>query len=97
MQEIFLSPITIPQLDKLIQDAVKKVYDHRESESGVIPSKEELLDVNQVAELLHTTPQNIHAKKRTGQIPFVRFGGRILFKRSEVIESLKSIRIHKGQ
>lgn len=58
--------------------------------------REELLNVYQVAELLNTTPQNIYAKKRAGQIPFVRFGGRILFKRSEVIDSLKSIRINKG-
>lgn len=57
--------------------------------------REELLDVHQVAELLHTTPQNVHAKKRAGQLPFVRFGGRILFKRSEVIESLKSVKIQK--
>ncbi len=52
--------------------------------------EEELLTTRQVAELLHTTVQNVHAKKKEGKIPFVRLGAKVLFKKSEVIASLKS-------
>ena len=93
MKEFFFSPITLDQLESVVSKVVTKAI--REQPNQIIESQEELLDVHQVAQLLHTTPQNIHAKKRAGQIPFVRFGGRILFKRSEVIESLKSIRVGK--
>ena len=93
-QQIILNGLTVGQfLDRLeqrIKDQLESIQKRQQEEP------EQLLTVQQVAELLQTTPQNIHAKKRAGKIPFVRFGGRILFKRSEVIASLPSVRIDKA-
>ena len=87
--------LTLSQILGLVKEEVKLTVMQilNDPENFPIQEQEELLDIHQVADLLKTTPQNVHAKKRAGQIPFVRFGGRILFKRTEVIESLKSIRI----
>ncbi|MCI4671979.1 MAG: helix-turn-helix domain-containing protein [Bacteroidia bacterium] len=89
--------LTLSEILGLIKEEVKATVSKilKDPENFIQPEEEQLLDINQVAELLKTTPQNIHAKKAKGQIPFVRFGGRVLFKRSEVIASLKSIRAHR--
>lgn len=96
-KQVFFS-IPLSEVEELQREWIRQELE-RFFEDHQIPnhkySPDELLDVGQVAELLHTTKQNIHAKKREGKLPFVRFGGRILFKRSEVIDSLKSIQIQK--
>lgn len=91
---IILIPIPLDQFWAQLDTKLDKKFANLDTSQS--EEREELLNVYQVAELLNTTPQNIHAKKRAGKIPFVRFGGRILFKRLEVIESLKSIRIGKS-
>lgn len=93
-QEIVI--LTLAQVVGLVNEQVKLTVTKILNDPGNFPyqEQEELLDIHQVAELLKTTTQNVHAKKRAGQIPFVRFGGRVLFKKSEVIASLKSIRIN---
>lgn len=93
-QQIILQGLTVSQF---LEQIDQRILSHLENFPGPVQAEsEEILDVNQVAELLHTTPQNIHAKKRAGQIPFSRFGGRVLFKKSEVLASLPSIRIQKS-
>ena len=81
--------VVIPQ-EELIKIMDELFARHIQSlPQPTIEEKEELLSTKQVAELLHTTVQNIHAKKKEGKIPFVRLGGKVLFKKSEVIASLK--------
>ena len=98
-ENLRLIVLTTSEASAIIKDEVRKVVQQLLEESTPSPSyeQEELLNVNEVAALLKTTPQNVHAKKRNGQIPFVRLGGRILFKRSEVIASLASIRIRSSK
>lgn len=93
-QQIFLNGLTISQFFDRLDQRIKTHLENVPASTQAEP--EQLLSVQQVAELLQTTPQNIHAKKRAGKLPFVRFGGRILFKRSEVIASLPSVRIDKA-
>lgn len=97
-QILFSIPLT--EVEELQREWIRQELERFFEENQILNSgnsREELLNVHQVAELLHTTPQNIHAKKREGKIPFIRFGGKILFKRSEVIDSLKSINIKKAR
>lgn len=48
------------------------------------------IKIDQLAKELGVTRQTIHNKKRTGEIPFHRLGGRVYFFRSEVFEVLKA-------
>lgn len=48
----------------------------------------ELLDVRQAAELLRMTPQAVYKAASRGTIPSTRLGGRLRFRRSELLASL---------
>lgn len=61
-------------------------------DAHVNPPKEEdeLLSIEEVANLLGVSKVTIHHRKRMGKIPFYRSGRRIYFKKSEVLASLQS-------
>lgn len=88
--------LTLPQLQGIIQDTTRTAIEHYSSHQPPVQEPEQLLTVKECADLLKTTIQNIHAKKRNGQLPFVRMGGRVYFKRNEVMNSLKTIHIRKS-
>ncbi|MDW3651021.1 MAG: helix-turn-helix domain-containing protein [Bacteroidia bacterium] len=91
MEKVSFTQFSEQELRDIFRQEIERYFEDHPI-PGQLPL-EELLNVKQVAELLQTTPQNIHAKKREGKIPFIRFGGRVLFKRSEVLNSLPVIQI----
>ena len=50
-----------------------------------------ILKVNEVAELLGMSPQNVRVLVYRGRLPARRLGGRLVFIRSELEEALKKL------
>jgi excisionase family DNA binding protein len=59
------------------------------SEPLPISKEEKPIRIDELAKELGVTRQTIHNKKRKGEIPFHRLGGRIYFFRSEVYRALR--------
>ena len=51
--------------------------------------QEELLTPEEAAKFLKCSPETIHNWKKSGKLNYYRIGGRIYFKKSEIINSLK--------
>ncbi|MCI4669126.1 MAG: helix-turn-helix domain-containing protein [Bacteroidia bacterium] len=91
MKNFILNGLTVEELKELIEEVMDEKLPILPKTQ--IQDQEDILDVQGVAKLLHTTPQNIHAKKRAGKIPFFRFGSRILFRKSEVLDAFPSVNV----
>lgn len=91
MERIIFTQLSVDELREIIAQELERYFtDH----PIIQPEPEEILNVAQVAELLHTTPQNIYAKRKAGKLPYLRFGGKVLFKRSEILGALTAIPQH---
>ena len=74
---------TAEELKQLIQETVsiemKKVFDEIKPD--------DLLDIIQVADIFGVSKKTIHVWKKEGIIPFHKYGGKLRFKRSEIMEA----------
>lgn len=55
----------------------------------------QLLKRSDLAKMFGVSLVTIHAWMNAGNLPFHRIGGRVFFKRDEVMESLKKIKLRK--
>jgi excisionase family DNA binding protein len=92
MQNVILTPISIDQLESIINDAVK----HGIEQANAIPSvSQKLLTRKQVCELLSITPPTLHEWTRNGTITAYKVGTRIRYKESEVAHTLQRVQLTK--
>lgn len=90
MNKILFIDLEPDELRALIKDSIFEALEKQPISS--LPQQsdsDELLRLNQVAELLQVSKVTIHNWKRTGKLPFHRISNKIFFKKSEVISSLK--------
>lgn len=88
-KHIILNGITAKELLDQVEARFKKAleeYPIKETRE----EKEEFFTVAQLAKFLHTSQPNIYAKIKDEKLPVTRFGSRILFKKSEILETLQS-------
>ena len=78
-----LSPINI---DELATAVAEKLKGHAPAEAPATATDDEMLTVKEVAKLLGVSLVSIHAWKKDGKIKFYRYGSRIRFKKSEVLQ-----------
>ena len=86
MGTIFHS-LTPNEFKELISNAVLEVVEkiNRPNQQ----TEDQLLRLNDLANLLNVSKVTIHNWKKSGLIPFYRMSNKIYFKKNEVIESLK--------
>ncbi|MFH1049439.1 MAG: helix-turn-helix domain-containing protein [bacterium] len=72
-----------------------------ELEKYLLPkSNDELITVNEVKKLFGPkgiSRQTVQVWMKTGKIPYYRISGRLFFKKSEVLESVKRVQIRSGR
>lgn len=64
-------------------------------EDGVLTLPAEVMTVTEVAEYLRINPQTVYRKAKAGELPAVRIGRAIRFRRSELENWFKSHEIKK--
>ncbi len=88
MQNILLSPITLDELETRLVARFKSEF----LSTPAIPPKEtqeDFLTVKQVSNLLGVSLVTIHKWKKDGKLKFHRFGTRIRFQKSEILNNEK--------
>ncbi|MEM7104871.1 MAG: helix-turn-helix domain-containing protein [Bacteroidota bacterium] len=76
---------TEEELREIIADCVRG-----QLKSLIPKEEEELLTVNEVADLFGVTAVTIHSWKKKKILAFHRIGGRVRFKKSEIMEKLST-------
>jgi len=59
------------------------------------PDDRDILTRTEIARLFRVTLPTIHAWMNSGILPFHRMGGRVYFKKGEVLQAMKSAKIHR--
>ena len=91
MNDILMSPIRLIDLDILIQNSVRKVLSEiNSSPSG--STKDELLTVDEVAELLSVSNPTVYGYVHEKSIPYMKRRGRLYFSKKEILTWITSSR-----
>ena len=90
MNELFLSPIKLNELEILIQNSVKKALNESTQTTTGQPDTEQLLNVKEAAAFLNLTPYTLYGLVSRGEIPVNKKGKKLMFLRSELIGWVKS-------
>lgn len=93
MDQLILSPLSLPELVGEITRAVCTELDARTTATA--PPPEELLTREQAAQLLGITLPTLRDYTRRGLVEGYRIGTRVRYKRSEVLGSLQRMRTAK--
>ncbi len=88
-ESVLLSIIGESELRILIEDAVKKVMLELKED---VPKIDEWLTTEQVCKLLHISKSSVVNWRRSGKLKPHKIGGRILFKREQVIAKINELR-----
>ena len=91
--QIIMTSIPIEDLTKLINIAVENAILKLKLPADQPPSSpsDDFISFNDVKNMLKCSAVTLHAYKKQGKIPFHRLGRRVLFRKSEVLNCLKTI------
>jgi excisionase family DNA binding protein len=82
------------ELRNMLRDEIKGALSQRQSDS---PGQQnaDLITRAEVSKMFGITLTTVHSWMKSGILPFHRIGGRTFFKRNEVVQSLKQVRIRR--
>ena len=89
MQNIITQGVAYQQL----LDDLRAMIRHEMAQSQPVanaaqqPAADELLTVQQAANLLNISVATLHEHKRTGKLPYTKLGGRTYLKRSDLLSA----------
>ena len=83
MDKVILSPYT---LDELATAVAAKIKSDMPAAAEPAPADDEMITAKEVAKLLGVSLVSIHTWKKDGKLKFYRYGSRIRFKKSEVLQ-----------
>jgi len=87
-EQILLSPITLDELETRLTDRFTSILQQSET-VRTAPPEDELLTAKQTAQLLGVSLVSLHKWKKQGLVKFYRYGSRIRFKKSEILQTQK--------
>lgn len=90
MNDILLTTIRIAELEILIQKSVERALSENNKKQTPTQSPEEFLTIQQVSKLLGVSLVTLHKWKKEGKIKYHRFGSRIRFLQSEILNFQKT-------
>jgi len=93
MQAVTITQITPPELETLIESALKKVLKHQPDETPS-PAADQLLTIQQVANFLSLAVPTIYGLVSRSAIPCMKVGKRLYFSKDEIAAWLKAGKKH---
>ena len=87
--------VTGSELRTLLRGEIADALSRQKSNSLSGQGNDQLLKRDDIAKMFGVTLVTVHAWMNAGKIPFHRMGGRVFFKKDEVVESMKAIRLRK--
>ena len=89
VQDMLFSSISINELENRIVNRLIIELGAVSTNSNPTPQTDDLITAKQVSKLLGVSLVSIHKWKKDGKLKFYRFGTRIRFKKSEVLQTDK--------
>jgi excisionase family DNA binding protein len=89
MQAVTITQITPPELETLIENSIRKILSNHHSNSPQQPT-DELLTVQDAAQLLRLSVPTIYGLIHKGEIPVMKRSKRCYFSKVDLIEYLKA-------
>lgn len=83
MANLILSGIGIPELYEDVRKIIRDEIANVKKDSP--PELEELIDINEATKVIHKAKQTIYQYCSKKHIPHIKSGGKIYFKRSELL------------
>lgn len=93
MQAVTITQITPPELETLIESALKKVLKHQPDEKPSLAA-DQLLTIQQVADFLSLAVPTIYGLVSRSAIPCMKVGKRLYFSKDEIAAWLKAGKKH---
>lgn len=87
MNAVLIEKVTLDDVKRIVEVCIAEGFEKNKNSSSVA---EELLKEREVAELLQITRQTLKSWRDAGQIPFIRIGSKIRYRKSEIIEKSKA-------
>ncbi len=88
--------LTQVPVSDLVKEITKAIREELGSETKATSPTEELLSRKEAAQLMHITLPTLRAHTRSGRFSAYRIGRRILYKKSELLASMKPLRFRVG-
>ncbi len=93
MDQLILSPIPVLELVKLITNAIISQTPSVQKKVAIPqPEMEEYLTRKEVSELFHISLVTLNKHTKSNRLQAHRIGARVLYKKSEVLKSLSTIK-----
>ena len=92
MEQVILSPIPVPELVKLISDAVLSKSPISPEKAPSMQEMENFLTRQEVSKLFHISLVTLNKHTKSKRLKAHRIGARVLYKKSEIIQALTSIK-----
>ncbi len=89
---LILKELTAADLKEMMVDAVNSCLQQSEPKESSTEKDDDLITIEQAAKLLHISRPTLHKWKKQGTIQQYRLCGRVYFRRSEILNSLKTIK-----
>lgn len=91
-----LFALTTGEFAVLLKTLVERTLAEKQQEQPIEQeqSRDEHLDIKQLAEFLHCSKMSVHNYKKMG-MPFYRIGRKVLFKKTEVLNFMRMLRSKK--
>ena len=77
-------------LNVFVQRMADAVADRLETRLQTTDTRDELVDEPTMADIAKVSPQSLARRRKADEIPFVRFGRRVLYQPTEVLAALSS-------
>jgi len=90
MNDLILSPISLNQLQQLIENSVNNAISNYDKNRPTQQQQDQLLTQKQVASLLDVSVTSILKWKKQGKLPYRKINSRIYYNRTEVIKAMAS-------
>ncbi len=90
MENLILSPISLNQLQQLIEGAVNFAISNYDKNRPNQQPQDQLLTQREVAKLLDVSVTSILKWKKEGLLPYHKVKSRIYYNRAEVLKSMAS-------
>jgi len=88
--------IETTELANIIRAELEAALSEREANRKSLSGEETtVLTRTEIARLFHVTLPTIHAWMNAGILPFHRMGGRVYFKKAEVLKAMKEAKVRR--
>jgi excisionase family DNA binding protein len=91
---------TDTDLPKAVEEILVKLeVINKQIQSAILsePTDTNLMDSTEAAKLLHIAKSTLYNKLHAGKIPHLKFGGKLLFKRSSLMEFLENNKVRTAE